>query len=421
MMKKTHLFALVTALCLVGASASASDFVPALDLSGELTYPSVVSNQTLPDMMLSGSGNFAGSFMANTDLLPQLWFVPTLTVDYSNTAQPLSVEDSRFLFAQWLDIYFSYGLNYDLSDSWLLRARGTVRSDFSKQTADELMGDGLYDFIDSGLYLENENKFDAFGGGLKTVEGVKYIDRRFRNYSTLISQYYALLPSTPDVFTKEKDNDITSAYIKTEASLGNSGWHLDLDFNYDYMQYTQQRVIASDGTLEDGKRQDKTGTFTAALPYIDNTKSGFVFEYDLIRNISSQNFYDDLGTIDVTDDVYTPGFYDYLQNTFKFRINYEIDWNLIATYKPMLAIGFSTDFVGYDKRMARDADGAYTGTKQADNNYSLSLNVKQGITDFWDCYLDITYSRYNSNTQWQALGLYNYAYFTASIGTGLKF
>ncbi|HDT15188.1 MAG TPA: hypothetical protein ENN55_03170, partial [Firmicutes bacterium] len=130
--------------------------------------------------------------MANTDIAPWLWLVPTLTVDYSSTAQPLTIDDERFLFSQWLDIYLSYGLNFEIGDNFEIRGRGFNRKNISQQAADEPFGKGLYDSIDTGFYAEGAAYFILDNNSLEASAGFKYIDRRFPNYTTLLSDESSL-------------------------------------------------------------------------------------------------------------------------------------------------------------------------------------------------------------------------------------
>ncbi len=191
------------------------------DLSGSLTYPSIVSNYSTPQTQLGGSADMTASAMFNTDILPNLWFVPLITADFSNTAQPLNIDDERFLFTEWLDVFSVYGVNYDITKEWTLKLRGLYRTDFSKQSADEQMGLGLYDYIDTGVYFENFNKGDFGETSDKLTEGFKYIERTFRNYNTLESMVDTTL--TPDEYTREKDCLIYSLYAVEETTFGKSG------------------------------------------------------------------------------------------------------------------------------------------------------------------------------------------------------
>lgn len=414
-------FILSAVLVLVfAAGVLASEFAPALDFSARLAYPSVVSNEESPQEKISGSASLAASCMFNTDILPALWFIPTLTADYSNTAQPLNIEDERFLFSEWLDVYGSFGMNYDIMEGWEVKARGFARSDFSKQTADEKTGLGLYDYIDQGFYLENTNAFMSGGAENSLTAGVKYLDRRFRNYTTLLSQSVAVT-TTPNNYTKEKDSLIYSAYISDEVTFGKSGWLAYINFNYDYIPYLEQKLIAQNGSLETGRRVDKTGRLSLTVPFYGANNTGVEFQYDFVKNLSNQNYFDSLGTTDMSDDVFTKGFYNFVENTIKFSVTYELPWKLFSSYSPMANISFSLDMVGYETRKAKDSAGAYTADLQKDNNYTIGLDIKQNITEWWNWFFDLNYTRYNSNMKYEAFGLYNYAFITVSLGSGVSF
>lgn len=233
------------------------EFTPAFDLTGSLAYPYTSVDKEL-QKKISGAVDAAGSFMVNTDFLPQLWFIPTVTLNYASTAQPLNIDDERFLFSQWLDAYISYGFNYEINpQKWELRLRGFNRKDFSQQTADEVVGKGLYDYADSGLYFENVNMFSLGDAANEATIGIKYTDRRFPNYNTLVSdpevQQIIGLNTNPNTYTKEKDSLSYNLYVSDDIRWGNSNWFTKIEYSYEYTPYKEQKVIYSGGELSDEK------------------------------------------------------------------------------------------------------------------------------------------------------------------------
>jgi len=404
-----------------------SDFIPALDLNAGGKYSYLPgSSGTKPNNSFGFESGMAGSFMANTDFLPYIWFIPTFTLDYSNTAQPLNIDDERFLFSQWLDIYLSYGINWQLNDNWELKLRGFYRKDYSQQTKDEKFGSGLYDYIDSGFYIENVNKFQYYYIPIETTLGFKYIDRRFPNYKTLLSD----LPSevseykaSPNTYTKEKDNLTYAFYIDNYLQWGqDSNWFTKLSFSYDYIPYFEQKVIDVDGSLSDAVRIDRCSTLSLSVPYYATDVSGMEFGYDFTYNLTNQNYLDTMGTSsDFSDDKYIENYYNYYEHLLKFSINYEFPYKLLTAYKPVATIGLSLDIIQYGTRLAKNKEGKYKSEKEQDNNYTLSLNIKQNIMEFWSYYITATYTKYNSNMQWEAYSIYNYSYLTVIVGTAMSF
>ena len=414
---------LIIIFCTAAAAAYAWDFLPALDMNGSLAYPTLVTGESSKlDKRFGVSGGMAGSFMVNTDLLPKLWFIPTLTADYSNTAQPLTVDDQRFLFSQWLDIYLSGGFNYQFDENWELRLRALLRGDYSQQTSDETLGKGLYDYMDRGFYFENVNKF----GDDTTAEitaGFKYIDKRFPNYQTLASQVNPeSVGGTLNAKAKnEKDNLTYSVYVNCDMQLGNSGWFPAFGFDYDYSPYLDQRIINPDGTLGDSRRIDRLATITLSFPYYANEVSGVNMDYMLAFKTTSQNYYDDMATPDPADDTYIDNYYNYIEHTLNFIYTYEMDKPFLNSYKPTLAIGLNLDFLAYTDRPAKNESGAYIQAKQLDFNYKLFAEYRHKLTDFWNYYLNANFSRYSSNMKWDAYGSFNYTMVTITLGTAMSF
>jgi hypothetical protein len=419
-MKKSFIICL---LLTVFAGIYAMEFVPALDINGGLTYPTLVTGESTElDKKLGFDAGLAGSFMINTDLLPQLWFIPTLTANYSSTAQPLSVDDQRFLFSRWLDIYLSGGFNYQIDEKWELRIRALIRGDFAQQTADETLANGLYNYIDRGFYFENSNTF-----GTDTIAeitaGFKYLDKRFPNYQSLASQVDPdTIGGTLNAKAKnEKDNLTYSVYVSCDMQLGNSGWFPSFIFSYDYMPYLEQRIVNTDGSLGERKRIDRLAVLDIVFPYYSNDVSGVNLGYTLSVKTTSQDYYDSMETPDPADDVLTADYYNYLEHTGNFVYTYEFESAFLSSFKPSLSLGLSVDFLAYTERYAKNAEGFYTAAKELDFNYKLFLDFKHKITDFWSYYLNGTFARFSSNMKWDAYGTFNYSMVTITLGTSLSF
>ncbi len=400
------------------------DFIPAMDLTGGITYPTVVSNESAElDKKLGVDSAFAGSFMVNTDFLPQLWLIPTLTANYSSTARPLNVEDERFLFTLWLDTYISYGFNYEFTESWEARLRFFHRLDYAQQTADETFGTGLYDYKDNGFYIENVNYTGSGESPAEITEGFKYIDRRFPNYTLLITQLEPgeLGYETPNTYSKEKDSLTYNFYLMADVKWGESKWYTSAKIMYEYIPYLEQKIIEPDGSFSGAKRIDRYLTIDFDFPYYAGEVSGIEFGYELIFRTTDQNYYDTLGDIDPSNDVFTENFYNYAEHILSMSFIYEFPMKLLTDFKPVSVLNFSADFVKYSDRKAKDAEGNYTNRNHDENNYTLSLDIKQNITDFWNYYINGSFTRYSSNTKWEAYGAYNYNYLTVSMGTGISF
>lgn len=402
-----------------------AEFIPALDINTGGTYSYLPGQSgTQPNNSLGFEANLASSFMANTDFLPFIWFIPTLTFNYSNTAQPLNIDDERFLFSQWMDIYLSGGINWQFSDEWELRFRGFYRKDFSQQTKDEQFGKGLYDYIDAGMYVENVNKFQYYYLPIETVCGFKYIDRKFPNYNTLLSELpeeVSEYKESPNIYTKEKDTLTYSFYIDNNLQWGETNWFTRLYFSYDYIPYMEQKVIDIDGSLSNARRIDRYITLSLTVPYYATEMSGIELGYDFINKITNQNYLDTMGTSsDFSDDKYIENYYNYYQHIARFALNYEFPYKLLSAYKPIATIGLSLDVTQYGTRFAKNKEGKYISQKQQDINYTLSLNIRQNIMEFWNYYFTIAYTKYNSNMQWETFGIYNYSYLTLLLGTGVS-
>ncbi len=415
----------VLILCL-GAPAliGAWEYTTALDFSGQVTYPTQVSNESSElDRKISASTSLGASMLVNTDFLPELWFAPVLSVNYSNTAQPLNIEDDRFLFGQWLDMYMSYGVNYAIFEEWEVRLKGFFRKNIVQQAANEPFGKGLYDYIENGLYFENVNMFEIAGLPSEITAGIKYTDRRFPNYAVLLSQLSPedLGYETPNTYTKEKDSLSYTGYVSNMLKLWDSNWYAILGFTYGYTPYIEQKVIGFDGMFQADRRADKEAVLDITFPYYPSKNSGASIGYSMTNRMSSQNYYDSLGNMDPADDVFTQGYYDLTDHAIQLALTYEMQFSIFSELKPSLTIAFNMNFTNYAQRLAKNISGAYTNDKQKDTIYVIQADFRQKYTEFWEVFLNVNYSRYFSNMKWEAFGAYNYSFLMISAGTGLSF
>lgn len=421
-MKKVLFAAIIMSFAFI---ALAGEFDYALDIGAGGTYALVPDEDSVKNYSFGGEADLSASCMFNFDFLPQLYLVPTITGIYTGTAQPFNIDDERFLFSQWIDLYGAYGANYEFNDNWELHLRGTYRKDYAQQTKDETIGKGLYDFDETGLYTENINRFKYFDLEMEFTVGYKYIDRKYPNYTSLISQVtdemgeYA---TTPNSASKEKDSLTHEFYTSDLIKWGESKWYTTLAFTYDFVRYNEQKVINEIGEFTGSRRMDQIGTLTLEVPYYATDKSGVTFSYELSTRMTNQNYLDTMGTTDPIDDKYIQTYYNYYQNVIGVGIDYELGFKLFGlTNSPVAAVNFDIDITQYATRLAKDASGAYKAELQNDYNYSLGVDFTQAISENWKTYLSIKYTRYRSNMDYEALGAYNYQYATATLGMGLSF
>jgi hypothetical protein len=406
-------------LLLFYGAVIASGFADVAMINAEIAYPTSVSNLTAElEKKMGFNGSATGTILANTDLLPNLWFVPTGTVSYYSTAQPIQVDDRRFLFSQWFDAYANAGLNYDITGSWTLKGRVFARKDLTQLSNEEVFGKGLYDFMDLGFYAENSLKFDRF----MLDFGIKYTDKKFPNYTSLSGAVTGNsgepLISAPD---REKDDLIYNCYADACMKCGDSGMQTLVSAGYSYIPYLEQRVVTTDGTLGDSRRIDKMVVISVDVPYYADKVSFLSVGYAMNLLISNQGFYDTFGDIDPSNDLYSVNYYTGTENIFKARLAYEPGFEMINKKKPVAEFGLEFSTLKYENRDAKDVSGNYTQDREVDDNYTLSFNLKQDICDFVGMYFDLKYARYESNMKWETFGAYNYTMLTIAMGTNINF
>ena len=71
--------------------------------------------------------------------------------------------------------------------------------------------------------------------------------------------------------------------------------------------------------------------------------------------------------------------------------------------------------------MSKAADGGYSGQKQHDEIYQLTLELTNNFSENWGGYFRINWSAYRSNTANESSALYNYNFVSIALGTQFSY
>ncbi len=311
--------------------------------------------------------------------------------------------------------------HHDLSFTakYLLTERATISPvifggwDLNIETSDEHWGKGLYDYREFGSggdfdYLV----YDTPKGQVKLTNGAKWYIRHYPNYNSLIS-----LASTTAPEVHEKDYNGVELY---------TGWqyqnlkNMSLDLKYILLMkfFTDKRTIDDDGVLEDKKRQEYRNSVKIGAAYSPTPKKGFQYSYssELICNTSNQNFYDSRGTTALTDDVFTPRYYNYLG----FDVRPDVSYIFTVKDNPVAILGAGYSFLAryYMDRRAEWADGTYKPDRETDfeHIFKTSLEIPLNKCTSWITRCDYTIE--TSNMDYEQY--YTYSYKMLRVMTGIS-
>ena len=177
---------------------------------------------------------------------------------------------------------------------------------FVKETADEDLGDGLYDYEDLGGGFENMHLFKGEDGKMRRLTyGFNVFQREYPNYRTLEA-----LSSRQPLEDKEKD----FFGYKADASW-RTPWWFDTSARISgtalFKDYTDKLTVDANGIREDEERQDFYFEIGGSLFKELTEQVGIGFGSGFKNNSSNLNFYDTRNTLTLTDDRYFDGYYDY--------------------------------------------------------------------------------------------------------------
>lgn len=285
---------------------------------------------------------------------------------------------------------------------------------FLKETADEDLGDGLYDYEDLGGGFENTHlSKDADGKDRRLTYGFNVFRREYPNYRTLEA-----LASRQPLEDKEKD----FIGYKADASW-RAPWWFDTTGRLHgaalFKDYLEKLTIDANGIREDEERQDlyleAGGSIVKALT--EQVSAGFGSTYK--HNLSNLNFYDTRNTLVLTDDRYFEGYYDYHA--------YELNPSLTVTGPSFFAgadpstarLSWAYEKTFYPGRTAQDVSGTLLGEDQEDRVSRTSVQFSVPMSANWTWMLAGSYEKQVSNQKFENSFLYTYE--SWSVLSGVRF
>jgi hypothetical protein len=285
--------------------------------------------------------------------------------------------------------------------------------DLNVETNDEEWGNGLYDYRELGSGCNFDYLvYNTQKGQVKLNNGVKWYIRQYPNYHSLIA-----LATTTAPERDEKD------YNGVELS---AGWQyanlktMSLKLKYTALMkfYTDKKIINADGILQDDKREEYRNSVKFEGTYSPMPKKGLQLDCasEVAYNNSDQNFYDSRGTATLSDDMYTPHYYDYLS----FEVNPRLSYYFTVGEKVFAILGGGYDFLMrcYTDRKAQYGGGGYSSDDEIDYEhiFSANLEIPFGEHISWITKYDYTIDRSNMDFE----QYYTYSYKMHRVLTGIS-
>jgi hypothetical protein len=285
---------------------------------------------------------------------------------------------------------------------------------FVKETADEDLGDGLYDYEDLGGGFENTHLFGGEDGKTrKLTYGFNVFRREYPNYRTLEA-----LSSREPLEDKEKD----FVGYKADASW-RAPWWFDTSARVGgtalLKDYTDKLTVDSNGIRENGERRDLYFEVEGSL-FKELTESiGAGFMSGFKNNGSNLDFYDTRNTLTLTDDRYFDGYYDY--HAYELRPSVTLKGpSFFPQADPSSAqVSWTFEKTFYPGRTAQNISGVLLGEDQEDRNAKTAVQLNVPLSAHWTWMIAGSYEKQVSNQKFENTFLYTYEAW--SVLSGVRF
>jgi len=361
--------------------------------------------------------NFSGSYAPAVKLNDTQHLIPLYSGIVERMRQYITQEEGGRFYNDWQLHNASVALRTRHSREWVSRFTGIATWSFLNETQDEKFGKGLYDYRDFGFSFDlrqslsvAESQQHEYGWGFQ------YFRRTYPNYKSLISLASVTAPEVD-----EKDFDgIKLSWGFDEISKKGLSWDIKPSLLLKF--FTDKKLITEDGTLDgDSKRKDYVlaNNMGFDIPVLGSDRWVLSGDGNLTYNHSNLDLYDSRGTLILNDDVYTKDYYTFLSVSAYPYITY---YHPIGKDKKFaLRGGYSFLYRHYPGRLAKEAGGAYTDSKQHDREHAVHLSASYPITKelSWVTYFD--YSWVKSNQKYEQFYTYNYNVYQVQSGISIEF
>lgn len=365
-------------------------------------------------------GLFAASGRWLASPVVRLWdrfhWINLYTGSYDRQSQVVAQEEGGRQSEETLTHSYSSAFRWQFAEGWTARPHFFSDWAFVKETDDEDLGDGLYDYRDLGGGLELARALSETETSRSEVRtGLRVFEREYENYVSLVS----LFDPNGSPETREKD----FIGYKWNAGLQSDrkdGWSAGAEYIFLYKDFTDKRTIDANGIRSGSEtREDFVHylNFNASHPLSSELR--FRLDVLLSANDSNLDFYDTRNTASLADDTFVPDYFDYLSATIGPSIGWrrEISKERFAE----MIFGYSYTILRYTDRKAQNAAGVYGTSDEEDDKHVLSARVSWPVTANLSWIGSFSYTMADSNQKFEDFYLYNYDSWTALSGLSFRY
>jgi hypothetical protein len=385
-----------------------ADFRSTWPFDGHIGFiNSNIPGRTVEDNIKSSGGDLGLHFSPILGWDTSRWLIlPELDIDTNSANTILKVDDERFVFLSQstsnLELGTAFRRTPDQRFGFKLFGGGFQ----GKETVDETLQTGQYNYQDGGVQLDWRQKWDT-STPFRSTLGLRGTNRQYPNWQTLD-------PSA----RKEKDQAITKLYTDLEWAWNSMPASTVVGLSLQSVDYVAAYILGPDSLTSTTKRKDSIVDLSLGLP-MEFGKHGLELKARLeswtsnLNNYDSQNNYTTEKYIDFGE----------VGGGFGYSYDFKGPWSFFDS--PQLTVDLDLAQRVYVQRLPRNTDGSLdhkadgtvkTDVKEADFTRNISLGFNSAYTEHWAFYVKFNNLYASSNNDDHSSALYNYIFNTFNFG-----
>ncbi|MBI3551756.1 MAG: hypothetical protein HY077_04500 [Elusimicrobia bacterium] len=351
------------------------------------------------------SGNLNGTIAPAMKFNDKWSLLPTINTAYQGTEQVLDVVGGQTLFQMQWDNLAAAKLIYTPEGSdWRLKPSTSFKYELLKESNDERLGSGLFDYYQWSAGFEGEylyrDPFSFHAGG-------DYFELHFPNYTSLESQ--AATNFGGQSLAREL---VGNRVIDTQNAMLGLGVSAPIQDRFVvegggrvlYQHFPNQHLVDATGNLTTPLRDDVATTLSGSLkmPVEFNADLRTLGALDLSGTYNSSN----QNNFDASQTKFIPYFYNY--GEVKVAPSFKL---LVGSPRQPIVLGLSAAYWyrRYPYRPTQDPAGAYLSDHIHTNNWMTGANLNYPMAPHFSLVFDFNYGRGSSNQQFEQFFKYNYS------------
>lgn len=405
------LWSAASAFPLWAASASENPYVFLAEAESLFGYSKIAGDE---EGDFSTTNKWLASLGYRTD--PETLLVGAYNGSYDRTNVFIAQEEGARQSNKLMTNNFSLALKKNVTESFAFRPSLFYNIVWIEETADEELGDGLYDYEDLGGGFENTHRWGEGDDERALKYGFDFFSREYPNYTSLLSTF------DPNGSLEENEKD----FLGYKAT---AGWEAPvwgamrgaIGYTFLFKDYTDKLTINSNGIRQGDKREDVYQEVTASLFHriAECFAIGVTSSFDW--NLSNLDLYDTRNTASLADDRFFEDYYDYWSVDVTPSVHFYHRMDEEGKRVARLTFAYTFEGLFYPDRTALDPAGNLTSEDQRDYGHVATARLAVPLTKQVSWITAAHYKSQDSNQKFENVYRYNYELWSARTGIAFEY